>query len=89
VPDFVNLTRYCWATIYDPSTRPQGEQGKGWSKEGLVDIEAVDDQFSRCLPWAGAHTGSVIVLRPDWFLVSVASAAIMSVLRAPHASNGQ
>jgi hypothetical protein len=69
-----------------PSSR---EAGKGSIKEGLVDIEAVDDQFSRCLRWAGAHRGSVIAPRPDRFLVSVASAAIMSVLRPLHAGNGQ
>jgi hypothetical protein len=89
LPDFVRLTSYDWASIFDPSTRPQGEQGKGSSKEGLVDIEAVDDQFSRCLRRAGAHRGSVMALRPDKFLLSVTSAEIKSVLRPPHADNGQ
>jgi hypothetical protein len=54
-----------------------------------VDMEAVDDQFSRCLRRAEAHRGSVIALRPDKFLLSVTSAAIMSVLRPPHAGNRQ
>ena len=54
-----------------------------------MDLEGVDARFSRCLRRAGAHRGSVIVLRQDKFVLPVTSAAIMSVRRPPHAGNGQ
>jgi len=54
-----------------------------------VGIEAIGDQFSRCLRRARAHRGSVIVLRPDKVPLPVTFAAIMSVLRPLHAGNGQ
>lgn len=60
-----------WTSLYEPGTRPQGTVGRGRSKDGLVDLEAVDDQCSRWLRRAGARTGSVIVLRPDKYVFSV------------------
>ena len=64
-----------WACVFAPGTRPQGQvgqlRGQGRGKDGLVDLEAVDDHLSGWLRRAGARTGSVIVLRPDKYVFSV------------------
>lgn len=60
-----------WATYFPPGTRPQGQPGDGRRKEGLVDLEGIDDSMTRWLRKAGAGHGAVVVLRPDKYVFSV------------------
>ncbi len=60
-----------WACVFAPGTRPQGRVGQGRGKDGLVDLEATDEQLHAWLRRARAGTGSVIVLRPDKYVFSV------------------
>lgn len=60
-----------WVSLFRTGSRPQGRPGEGRRSEGLIDLEATDDQLSKWLRHAGIPDGSVIVLRPDKYVFAV------------------
>lgn len=60
-----------WISLYENGTRPQGRPGDGRHADDLVDLEASDRTLHSWLRRAGAAQGSVLVVRPDKYVLCV------------------